>query len=193
MKKLYPVLFFVGLCWLVFVVNNLICHGRFNSYGIVPRTVIGLRGIVCAPFLHASFHHILANTMPLLVLGAVIAWRSPAVYLAITAAGLLISGALTWLAARHGCHIGASGLVFCYFAYIIGHAWYQRTGINILVALICGVFYGGLIWGLSPFQTGVSWEGHAAGVFAGLLLARTAKPKPPAKFQLGPQFYLKKL
>jgi len=193
LKKLYPVLFFAGLCWAVFGINHLFFHDRFNSYGIVPRTVTGLRGIVCSPFLHASLHHIVANTVPLLVLGAVIAWRSRAVYLVITTAGILLSGALTWLVARHGCHIGASGLVFCYFAYIIGQAWYQRSAVNILLAVVCGFFYGGLIWGLSPFQIGVSWEGHAAGLAAGLFLARVTKSSPPAKPLIGPRLSLKKL
>jgi membrane associated rhomboid family serine protease len=171
MRKLFPVLVFVGLCWLVFVVNNVMCRGYFSHYGIVPRTILGLRGILVAPFLHASFAHILANTVPLLILGSVIALRSPRAYVGITLIGAILSGAFTWLLARPGCHIGASGLVFCYFGYILEHAWLQRTPVNIVLAVGCGFLYGGLIWGLSPFQTGVSWEGHVTGLIAGLILA----------------------
>jgi len=172
MKKLYPVLAFVGLCWLVFIVNNLLLGGRFSHWGIVPRTFTGLRGILLAPLLHASLHHILVNTVPLLMLGGIISFRSPATYVSITVAGTIISGALIWLLARPGCHLGASGLVFCYFGYVIGQAWFQRTIVNVLLAIACGVIYGGLIWGLSPFQAGVSWEAHGAGLIAGILLAR---------------------
>ena len=172
MRRIYPVLAFVGLCWLVFLVNNLLLNGYFSHLGIVPRTVSGLRGILLAPLLHASFRHILANTVPLLILGGIISFRSPAKYVTITVAGTIISGVLTWLLARHGCHVGASGLVFCYFGYVMGQAWFQRTVVNILVAVGCGLMYCGLIWGLSPFQSGVSWEAHGAGLLAGLLLAR---------------------
>jgi membrane associated rhomboid family serine protease len=177
MKKLYPVFFFVGLCWLVFLVNNLLLNGHFSHLGIVPRTASGLSGIVLAPLLHASFRHLLANTVPLLLLGGLIAFRSPAAYVSITVAGTLISGTLIWLLARPGCHLGASGLVFCYFGYVLGQAWFQRTFVNILLALVCGLIYGGLIWGLSPFQTGVSWEAHLAGLVAGVLLARLGSPR----------------
>ena len=176
MRRVYPVLAFVGLCWLVFLINNLMLGGRFSHFGIVPRTMGGLSGILLAPFLHASFHHILANTVPLLMLGSIISFRSPAAYVSITVAGTIISGTLIWLLARPGCHLGASGLVFCYFGYVMGQAWFQRTIVHILLALACGLIYGGLIWGLSPFQTGVSWEAHGAGLVAGILLARMGTP-----------------
>jgi len=177
MKRIYPVLGFVGLCWLVFLVNNLMLQGRFSHLGIVPRTINGLSGLLLAPLLHASFHHLLANTVPLLILGAIISLRSPATYISITIGGTILGGALTWLLARHGCHIGASGLVFCYFGYVLGHAWFQRSILNILLALACGFIYGGLIWGLSPFQSGVSWEAHGAGLVAGALFAWIGSPR----------------
>jgi len=177
MKKIYPVLGFVGLCWLVFLVNNVLLNGRFLHLGIVPRTAGGLEGILLAPLLHASFRHLLANTVPLLILGSLISFRSPGTYVGITLAGTLTSGALVWLLARPGCHLGASGLVFCYFGFVLGQAWFHRTFVNILLALVCGLIYGGLIWGLSPFQSGVSWEAHAAGLLAGIALAK-AGPAP---------------
>jgi membrane associated rhomboid family serine protease len=177
MKRVYPVLGFAGLCWLVYLVNNLILQGRFSHLGIVPRTISGLSGVLLAPLLHASFHHLLANTVPLLILGTIISLRSPATYISITIGGTILSGALTWLLARHGCHIGASGLIFCYFGYVMGHAWFQRSILNILLAFACGFIYGGLIWGLSPFQSGVSWEAHGAGLVAGVFLAWIGHPR----------------
>jgi len=181
MKKLYPVFALVGFCWLVYGVNNLICHNYFSQYGIIPRTKSGLPGIFCAPFLHASFPHLLANTIPLLVLGSIIAWRSTAAFVWITIGGTLLGGTLTWLAARNACHIGASGLIFCYFGYILAFAWFQRTVLNILLAVVCIFLYGGALWGLSPLQTGVSWEGHAAGLFAGVTLAAVGNVRKAQK------------
>ena len=177
MKKLYPVLGIVGLCWLVFLINNLLLHGQFSHLGIVPRTMSGLSGVFLAPFLHASFRHILANTVPLLILGGIISLRSPATYISITVAGTIISGTLTWLLARPGCHLGASGLVFCYFGYVMGHAWFQRSIVNSLLAVAIGFIYGSLIWGLSPFQSGVSWEAHGAGLVAGVILGAIKSPR----------------
>lgn len=172
MRKIYPVFGFVGLCWLTFLVNNLVLNGYFSHFGIVPRTVSGLSGIFLAPFLHASFRHLLANTAPLLMLGGVISIRNPATYVLITVVGTIISGTFIWLLARPGCHIGASGLVFCYFGYVMAQAWFQRTIVNVIVAVVCGLIYGGLIWGLSPFQSGISWEAHGAGLIAGILMAK---------------------
>lgn len=176
MKRIYPIVGLLAVCWLMFLVNNLMMQGALSQYGIVPRTERGLLGILFAPFLHSSFQHITANSIPLFVLGSIISVRSPKAFFSVTIFGILFSGLLTWLIARPACHIGASGLVFCYFGYVIGLALYRHKVSDILVALICGVAYGGIIWGLSPFQHGVSWEGHASGLAVGWLMARFSKP-----------------
>ena len=172
MKRLYPILAVLSACWIVFFINNILLSGALSQHGIIPRTTSGLIGIFFAPFLHSSFQHITANSIPLLVLGSVISVRSPKAFCLVTMFGILLSGLLTWLVARPACHIGASGLVFCYFGYVLGLAVHRHKASDILIALVCGLIYGGIIWGLSPFQHGVSWEGHAAGLATGWLISR---------------------
>ena len=160
-----------GICWLVLGLDSLIWHGRLAQHGIMPRHLSGLTGIVWAPFLHASFRHLAANTLPLLILGAIICGRSRAEFAAVTVAGILLGGGLTWLIARNASHIGASGLIFCYFGYIASMAWFRRTFGTLCLSVVCVLGYGGILRGILPTTAAVSWESHLAGLIAGVVLA----------------------
>src|ERR1051325_7655942 len=127
LNRFGPVLVLTGLCWLVFVFNNLIGHGHLIRFGIVPRHLSRLPGIIWAPFLHGSFGHLAANTLPLLILGAILCARSKAEFGLVTLGGIVIGGGLTWLLARSADHIGASGLIFCFFGYLASLAYFPRT------------------------------------------------------------------
>jgi membrane associated rhomboid family serine protease len=94
LKRFAPVITLVAACWLVLVANNLVWNGQLNQHGIIPRHLSGLPGIVWAPFLHASFKHLLANTLPLLVLGGIICARGKTEFWSIAAAGTSLPGAL---------------------------------------------------------------------------------------------------
>jgi membrane associated rhomboid family serine protease len=174
MKRFVPILGLTALCWLVFLVNNIILHSQFEQYGIVPRHIRGQPGILWAPFLHASFRHIAANTMPLLILGAILCARSRGEFFMVTFAGVLLGGGLTWLMARTAVHIGASGLIFCYFGYIASLAWFRRTFGTLCLSVICVLAYGGMLRGIIPSSPAISWEGHAAGLLAGILIGGLA-------------------
>ncbi len=181
-KRFTPIITLVALCWLIFVGNNLLWHGHLNQYGIVPRHLAGLPGILWAPLLHASFRHLAANTLPLLILGGIICGRSKTEFAMVLAAGTLLSGALTWLFARSASHIGASGLIFCFFGYLASMAWFRRTIGTLILSAVCILAYGGMLRGLLPTATAVSWEGHIAGLVAGIALAWLAsKVAPPQK------------
>lgn len=169
-KRFAPVLVLTALCWLVFGLNNLAWHGQLSQYGITPRQFGGLWGILWAPFLHGSFQHLAANTLPLLVLGAILCARSKAEFMLVTVAGILVGGGLTWLVARNASHIGASGLIFCYFGYLASLAFFRRTIGTLLLSLVCLLLYGGMLRGVLPTAAAVSWEGHAAGLVAGIAL-----------------------
>ena len=155
----------------MFVMNNVLGNSHFSRYGIVPRHVSSLSGILWAPFLHASFKHLVANTLPLLILGAILCGRSKTEFAVVTLAGILAGGGLTWLLARNGCHIGASGLIFCYFGYLASLALFKRTFGTLALSVLCVIVYGGMLRGVVPTSTPVSWKAHFGGFAAGVALA----------------------
>jgi membrane associated rhomboid family serine protease len=171
LKRFAPILALVAVCWIVFVCNNLLLQGRLNQYGITPRYPRGLPGIIWAPFLHGSFQHLAANTVPLLALGAILCARSKREFVFVTAGGIILGGGLTWFFARNASHIGASGLIFCFFGYLASLACFNRTLGTLLLSVVCIVGYGGILRGVLPASTAISWESHAAGLVAGVVLA----------------------
>ncbi len=181
LKRFIPILALVGICWLVFAANNLLWSGQLSQYGIVPRRVGGLPGIIWAPFLHGSLKHLAANTVPLLIFGGILCYRSRSEFAVIALAGTLLVGTLTWVFARNASHIGASGLIFCFFGYLASLAYFQRTFGTLVLSAVCILGYGGMLKGLLPGAPGISWESHVAGFLAGIALAWGAsklKPTP---------------
>jgi membrane associated rhomboid family serine protease len=171
LKRFTPAFALTVVCWLVFVVNNLIGNGHLTQYGILPRHLSSLPGIIWAPFLHVSLKHLTANTLPLLVLGGIICGRSRGEFAVVTVAGMLLGGGLTWLLARNACHVGASGLIFCYFGYLASLAYFKRTFGALALSVLCVLGYGGILRGILPTSAAVSWEGHIAGLVAGIAVA----------------------
>lgn len=165
---------FVAAIWVLAGVDFLM-DNRLAEYGIVPRTMDGLWGIPLAPFLHGGFGHVLSNTVPLLMLGGLVATRGWQTLLGVTLFVVLLGGAGVWLVARGGSHIGASGLVFGYFGYLVARGWYDRRIVSILIAVVVIVVYGSLIFGVLPTGGRVSWEGHLTGLISGVLVARLGK------------------
>jgi membrane associated rhomboid family serine protease len=172
--RFVPIALVAAVCWVVFVVNNLLLQGHLLQYGIVPRQIGSLPGIIWAPFLHSSFSHLAANTLPLLVLGGILCARSRTEFALVTIAGILLGGGLTWLLARNASHVGASGLIFCYFGYLASLAYFRRTFGTLCLSVVCLFGYGGILIGVLPTTKAVSWEGHLAGLLAGVALAWVA-------------------
>ena len=170
-SRFIPIIALVAICWLVLGLDNLVCHGALTQHGIVPRRFSGLTGILWAPFLHASTRHLAANTLPLLILGAITCGRSRAEFAVVTVAGIILGGGLTWLVARNASHIGASGLIFCYFGYLASMAWFRRTFGTLCLSVVCTLAYGGILRGAFPSAGAVSWESHLSGLIAGIVLA----------------------
>jgi membrane associated rhomboid family serine protease len=171
LKRFTPILALTAVCWLVFGLNRLIWKGQLIQHGVIPRHLDGLAGILWAPFLHVSYAHLAANTLPLLVLGGIICGRGKLEFAAVTAGGILLGGSLTWLFARSACHVGASGLIFCYFGYLASLAYFKRTFGALCLSVICLLGYGGILKGILPTLAGISWEGHLAGLLSGIALA----------------------
>jgi membrane associated rhomboid family serine protease len=174
-----PIITLTAACWVVFGLNALIWHGDLNQHGIVPRHVDSLTGILWSPFLHGSYQHLTANTVPLLLLGGLVCARGKGTFVVVTLGGILLGGGLTWLFARSADHIGASGLIFCYFGYVASLAWFNRTFGTLCLSVLCILGYGGMVKGILPTQAAVSWEGHLAGLVAGVVLGSLmSKPRP---------------
>lgn len=164
---------FITLIWILEIVDVTFLRGLLNFYGIIPRTIIGLRGIVFAPFLHGGLAHVAANTMPFLVLGWLIMVRETKDFFVVTAITMLVSGFGTWLtASANTIHIGASGIIFGYLGFLLLRGYFERSFSAILFSVIVGVLYGGLIWGVLPLQIGISWQGHLFGFIGGGIAAR---------------------
>ena len=157
--------------WLVWAADAVL-PGHLG-HGIVPRTVYGLSGIVMAPFLHANLQHLLANTIPFVILGAVILLRGARAFTTVAIVSALVAGAGTWLFGAPGTmHIGASGVVFGFFGYLLFRAAYDRRLSSFLIALVVAVLYGGsLLMSIVPAQ-GISWTGHLFGFIGGVIAAR---------------------
>lgn len=164
---------FIALLWILEIVDVFFLRGALNAYGIIPHNIIGLRGILFAPFLHGGFGHLMANTVPFLTLGWLIMLREISDFFAVTLITTLVSGLGVWLIAPpNTLHIGASGLIFGYLGFLLLRGYFERSAVAILLSLFVGVVYGSLIWGVLPLQYGISWQGHLFGFIGGGLAAR---------------------
>jgi membrane associated rhomboid family serine protease len=160
-----------ALMWIVEVVDQVGAH--LDSYGIRPRDAEGLPGIAFAPFLHGGFGHLIGNTIPFLVLGGVIAVGGLARVAAVTAIVALVGGLGTWLVAPgNTVHIGASGIVFGYAAYLLTRGVFSRSLVHLTVGVLVLAVYGlTLLSGFVP-HPGVSWQGHVFGAVGGIVAGR---------------------
>jgi len=143
-----------------------------NSYGIRPRTAEGLFGILLAPVLHGDFGHLLSNTIPFAVLGFFTMLRGVPKFWMVTAFATIVGGFGVWVVGGTGTsHIGASGVIFGYFGFLLAMGIFERSFKSIALAVLVGLMYGSLIFGVVPSQPGVSWEGHLFGFLAGAAFA----------------------
>ena len=162
---------FVGALWLVHVLLSDPAIDR-GVLGVRPREWQGLLGIVTAPLVHADYGHLIGNSVPLVVLGTAMLYLYPRSSRIVLPAVYLGSGAAVWLFARGSSHIGASGLVYGMFAYVLAAGLLRRDRRALAASLLVCFLYGALVWGILPIQTHMSWETHlAAGIIgAGLAL-----------------------
>lgn len=151
-----------------------------DLYGIRPRTASGLWGILCSPFLHHGFDHLAANSVPFVFLGWLVMLTTGASrFLSVSAVIILVGGLGTWLIGEpNTSHVGASGLIFGYLGFLMIRAYYQRSLGSILLALAVAALYGGLVFGVLPGRSGISWEAHLCGFVGGGVAARMVAPPP---------------
>jgi len=190
MYSFIPATFFVLVMWLVRYMEHLSGYG-FDEFGVLPRTLNGLSGILTSPFIHGDLEHLISNSIPIILLGAALVYFYKELSLKVFLFIFFLSGTGLWLGGRNVYHIGASGLVYgmAFFLFVSG---ILRKDTRLLAISLLVVFlYGSMIWGVFPLWKGISWEAHLFGSLAGILSAflfRSEGPqRPPYTWELEPE------
>ena len=162
---------FIALIMILEVLNGSVDHA-LNVYGLEPRVTSGLIGIPVSPFLHGSYLHVQSNAVALLALGTLAVIRSGTRFPWICLIIILVGGVGVWLFGRPAIHVGASGVVFGLFGYLLVRGVIDFSVLSVFVALVVAVVFGWMVVsGVVPTNEYVSWEGHLCGLAAGALAA----------------------
>lgn len=172
--------FFVMVIWIVFWLQV-----RFfpiiKTWGIIPETLVGLRGVLLSPFIHSDIEHIYHNSIPLFVLTMALFYFYRHIAWKVLLYGILVSGLLTWIIGRPANHIGASGLIYVLISFVFFKGVFARHYRLVALSLMVIFLYGSMIWYVFPVKENMSWEGHLSGLITGLVFAiifRKAIDKP---------------
>jgi membrane associated rhomboid family serine protease len=168
----------VGAAMIAVHVVNLFTGGYLSNFGIEPRQIGGAYTIATAPFIHSDIAHLGNNLVAFVVLGSLVLLQGLRYFVKASALIIGLGGALVWLFARPGDHIGASGWIFGLWSLVIALAWFDRSPRNIAIALAVVFFYGGMVFGVLPTQGYISFESHLFGAIAGVFAAFTLSKKP---------------
>jgi membrane associated rhomboid family serine protease len=164
---------FVGIFWVVEIVDRFLFQNSLDQFGIRPHSLIGLRGILFAPFLHGGFPHLIANTIPFMILGWLVMVQETSDFWIVTALTMVVGGLGVWVfAAPTSVHIGASILIFGYLGFLLLRGYFQRNLPSIAISLLALFLYGGTLVSIFPTQQGISWQGHLFGFLGGVLAAK---------------------
>lgn len=174
------ILLFMTVIWGAFLVDWIIPLD-FSEWGLRPRTLIGLVGIPLSPFIHASWGHLIGNSVPLVVLLSLLAASRSRTWESVGEI-IVLGGGLLWVFGRTAKHVGASGLVYGLIAFLLVAGWRERRPLSLIAALIVGVLYGGtLLSGVLPTAgESISWDGHLLSAIGGAIIAVIQVPKPQA-------------
>jgi len=188
-KAFFLMVGFIALIWVLQIANWADHYGLDNSYGILPRDVGRLGATFTAPFLHFSWDHVEGNSGPLFVFGLLAAYRGVVKFLGVTLVVAITSGLSVWLFQGNGeLTVGASGLIFGYFGYVLTRGILERNLIDALAAVVIGLSYAYILTVAVPGAHGVSWIGHLGGLIGGIAsgwIFRTRR-KAPARGQPKP-------
>lgn len=164
--------------WAIEIINQSFFGDRLDYFGIKPRDIVGLRGIILSPFLHADFAHLLANTFPFAILGWLVMLQETSDFFLVSLFSMLFSGVGVWLFAQpNSVTVGASGIIFGYLGFLMFRGIFQRNIPSIAVSLLVFFLYGGMIWGVLPSNPHISWMAHLFGFIGGVWTARMMAKK----------------
>jgi membrane associated rhomboid family serine protease len=169
---------FAVFIWIVHIVQSAY-NFPFAHFGILPRSFIGIAGILSAPLIHADFSHLISNTPTLIILGVAVMYFYPDSSLKVFAMLYLLTGLFVWLFARQVFHVGASGIIYGLLGFLFFSGIIRRDSRAIALSLLITFIYGGLIWGVLPGAKGISWESHLFGGLTGILAAFIFRKEDP--------------
>jgi membrane associated rhomboid family serine protease len=178
----------IAVLWVVFLLDVFLFRlpeQSLTQYGIIPRHIQGLKGVLYSPFLHGNRPHLISNTIPLFILLTILYLDSRyhpnrSIFLI-----WFISGIGTWLIAdlfptrrsfavanSPHVHIGASSVIYGLVTYLISAGYWMKRWRPFLIAVLTFIFYRGIFYGIIPQDSQISWEGHLSGAIAGFLVAK---------------------
>jgi membrane associated rhomboid family serine protease len=157
----------LALLWMIQLINFTLGY-RLNILGIFPRHLAGLLGIVCSPFLHASFSHLLFNSIPLFFLASLLLTFGVPIFYEVTAFIGIVGGSLVWLCGRRAFHVGASGIIMGYLGFLLTQAYFSQTSFAIIIGGLTIYYCGSLLLNLLPLEVRTSFESHIFGFLAGV-------------------------
>ena len=174
---------FVVILWIVQIGDSAAGYPLLR-FGIEPRSVGKLQDIVIAPFVHVSYHHLLGNTLPLVILGFLVALRGIRRFLLISGLIGIVSGLGVWLTAPSGSDtVGASSVIFGYFGFLLARGIIERRVSDLLVGAVVGLLYWSILSETLPGTRGISWQGHLFGLVGGVLAALVFRERQPSPRQ----------
>jgi len=178
---LYPFLF-VALLWIIQLLQSRL-KWDMSGYGIRPRTMEGLLGIITGPLVHANYDHLLSNTLPLLVVGTGLIYFYQEIAFRVMPLIYLFTGCWVWIAARPDSHIGASGLIYGFVCFLFFSGIFRKDRRLLAISLLVTFLYGSMVWGILPVDQTISWESHLFGSVAGVLCAVFFRKEGPQMVQ----------
>lgn len=183
-QRKYSIFILPALFILVLFVVEWIEHTygiRFAKYGVLPRTLEGLKGVLLSPFIHSDWKHLINNALPLFVLTATLGFFYKGIAKEVFLWSWLMSGLWLWAIGRPSFHIGASGLLYALASFLFFSGFIRKHTKLMSISMFIVFLYGGMVWGIFPMKKHISWEGHLAGALAGLILAYWFKDNGPPK------------
>ncbi len=192
----FPLLFIL-MMWTVHIVSTILGLS-FTYFGILPREIVGLTGIITAPLIHGDWQHLISNTVPMAALSALIFLFYRRVAVKSFMLIYLLTGLAVWAFGRDVWHIGASGVVYGLLSFVFWNGIFRRSFKSIALSLAILIMYSGYFIGIVPGKPGISWESHLYGALVGILVSylfkdaieRDEVPEPPMLDETLPNGYL---
>jgi membrane associated rhomboid family serine protease len=178
---IYPAVI-VGMMGIIHF-SQFVFDWNLSVYGIYPRRLSGLVGVLFTPFLHGDFNHLFNNSISLLILGSSLFYFYKKISLKVFIWIYIMSGFWTWISARESYHIGASGIIYGLFSFLLISGFLRKNLQLIGVSFFVVFVYGSMVWGIFPIKVHISYEGHLWGFIAGIILAIYYKKQGPQKIE----------